>query len=188
MQDDRGAHALRRAGRQLSFRRRRFEPDGAVGGKDQPCRTTNHSTANSHNIRATTKATTRVVVAQRAGNTLHQIDITAEHFATISRRSSIISIFRSPGPGSFPQFMVSELAAKHVKVVLGGQGGDEIFGGYARYLIAYFEQCIKAAIDGNYRNGNYVVTIEVDRAQSRTAARIQAAAARVLARGAVWRP
>ena len=64
------------------------------------------------------------------------------------------------GPGSFPQYMVSELASQHVKVVLGGQGGDEVFGGYARYLIAYFEQCIKAAIDGTYQNGHYVVTIE----------------------------
>jgi asparagine synthase (glutamine-hydrolysing) len=64
------------------------------------------------------------------------------------------------GPGSFPQFMVSKLAAKHVKVVLGGQGGDEIFGGYARYLIAYFEQCIKGAIDGNSHAGNFVVTYE----------------------------
>ena len=44
--------------------------------------------------------------------------------------------------------------------VLGGQGGDEIFGGYARYLIAYFEQCIKAAIDGTMHNGNFVVTYE----------------------------
>ena len=56
--------------------------------------------------------------------------------------------------------MVSELAARHRKVVLGGQGGDEIFGGYARYLIAYFEQCIKAAIDGTMHTGNFVVTYE----------------------------
>lgn len=64
------------------------------------------------------------------------------------------------GPGSFPQYMVSRHAAEHLKVVLGGQGGDEIFGGYARYLIAYLEQCIKAAIDGTYKNGNFVVTME----------------------------
>ena len=56
--------------------------------------------------------------------------------------------------------MVSKLAAEKVKVVLGGQGGDEIFGGYARYVVAYFEQCIKAGIDGHYGNGNYVVTLE----------------------------
>ena len=56
--------------------------------------------------------------------------------------------------------MVSGLAAKQRKVLLGGQGGDEIFGGYARYLIAYFEQCIKGAIDGTMHTGNFVVTYE----------------------------
>ena len=35
-----------------------------------------------------------------------------------------------------------------------------MLGGYARYLVAYFEQSIKAAVDGTYRQGNYVVTIE----------------------------
>ncbi|MBM4075136.1 MAG: asparagine synthase (glutamine-hydrolyzing), partial [Planctomycetes bacterium] len=91
---------------------------------------------------------------------LRTIDITADDFQRHIR--SVIWHLDQPtaGPGSFPQFMVSALAAKDVKVVLGGQGGDEIFGGYARYLIAYLEQCIKAAIDGTYQNGNYVVTIE----------------------------
>jgi asparagine synthase (glutamine-hydrolysing) len=68
--------------------------------------------------------------------------------------------FPVAGPGSFPQYMVSKMAASKLKVILGGQGGDEVFGGYARYLIAYFEQCINSAIDGTHKNGNYVVTIE----------------------------
>ena len=68
--------------------------------------------------------------------------------------------YPTAGPGSFPQYMVSQAAARSVKVILGGQGGDEIFGGYTRYLIAYFEQCIKAAIDGTMHSGNFVVTYE----------------------------
>lgn len=98
--------------------------------------------------------------ARHGDGTLHTIDITAEDF-----RKNINGViyhldFPVAGPGSFPQYMVSKLAAEHVKVVLGGQGGDEIFGGYARYVVAYLEQSLKAAIDGDYKNGNYVVTIE----------------------------
>jgi asparagine synthase (glutamine-hydrolysing) len=96
----------------------------------------------------------------RAGGRLHIIDITSRHFREHIGDVLYHLDFPVAGPGSFPQFMVSQLAAQHLKVVLGGQGGDEIFGGYARYLLAYFEQCIKAALDGTYKNGNFVVTIE----------------------------
>ena len=100
------------------------------------------------------------MVTDRTGGELHVADITADDFRHHIRDVIYHLDFPVAGPGSFPQFMVSKLAREHVKVVLGGQGGDEIFGGYARYLIAYFEQCINAAMDGSYRNGNYVVTIE----------------------------
>ena len=99
-------------------------------------------------------------VAKESGKTLHEIDIGVSDF--IDNIQNVIYHLDYPvaGPGSFPQFMTSKLASSKVKVVLGGQGGDEIFGGYARYLVAYFEQCVKAAIDGTQRNGNFVVTPE----------------------------
>jgi asparagine synthase (glutamine-hydrolysing) len=64
------------------------------------------------------------------------------------------------GPGLFPQYMVSRLARQHVKVCLGGQGADEIFAGYARYSVAYFEQAIKAAVMGQSEEGALAIPIE----------------------------
>jgi asparagine synthase (glutamine-hydrolysing) len=98
--------------------------------------------------------------ADNAQKTLYEVNIGANDFCENIQRVIYHLDYPVAGPGSFPQYMVSKLAAKHVKVVLGGQGGDETFGGYARYLLAYFEQCIRAAIEGSYKNGNFVVTAE----------------------------
>jgi len=99
-------------------------------------------------------------LAERNQFSLHEIDIKSKDFIDTIEKVIYHLDYPLAGPGSFPQYHVSKLASQHRKVVLGGQGGDEIFGGYTRYLIAYFEQCIKAAINGNIHNGNFIVTYE----------------------------
>jgi asparagine synthase (glutamine-hydrolysing) len=63
------------------------------------------------------------------------------------------------GPGLFPQYMLAQAACKEVKVVLGGQGGDEVFGGYARYVVAYLEQAVKGAIFETNEEQEQVVSL-----------------------------
>lgn len=89
-------------------------------------------------------------VASATGALYHELYITADHLQTILPK--IIYWMDEPlaGPGVIPQYYISKFAANEVKVVLGGQGGDEIFIGYARYLIASLEQALGNAIYSNH--------------------------------------
>jgi asparagine synthase (glutamine-hydrolysing) len=89
------------------------------------------------------------MVAERCNAQMHFVYPTEKQFIDLLPKLAYHMDEPAAGPGLFPQYIVSSLAAGHVKVCLGGQGGDEIFGGYARYAIAYFEQALKASILGN---------------------------------------
>jgi asparagine synthase (glutamine-hydrolysing) len=97
--------------------------------------------------------------AESSATELHITVATAQQFVDDLPR--LIYAMDEPlaGPGLFPQYRVSKLAAEHVKVVLGGQGGDEIFGGYARYLVGYLEQALKGGIFETQEEGRHLVTL-----------------------------
>lgn len=99
------------------------------------------------------------LVAKHSKADYYEIFPTSSDFA--SSIHDIIYYLDEPGagPGVFPQYMVSKLASQHVKVVLGGQGGDEIFAGYARYMVAYLEESLKGAIEDTANRGEFVTTL-----------------------------
>ena len=71
-------------------------------------------------------------VAQRYGTNHHELVVTPQIAELLPR---LVASFDEPFADSsaVPTFLVSELAAANVKVVLSGEGGDELFGGYETY-------------------------------------------------------
>ena len=72
------------------------------------------------------------MVSEKYGMQAHEKVIEPDLIHTIP--SMIYHMDEPADPFGFGVYLVSEMAAEHVKVVLGGDGGDENFAGYDRYM------------------------------------------------------
>jgi len=72
-------------------------------------------------------------VARRYGTDHHELVIRPD---AVTLLPEIVAAFDEPFADSsaLPTYLVSQLAAGHVKVALSGEGGDELFGGYHTYV------------------------------------------------------
>src|SRR5881227_4082013 len=73
------------------------------------------------------------LVAERYGTEHHELLIRPEPELLLR---ALAEAFDEPFADSsaLPTYLVSQLAAEHVKVALSGEGGDELFGGYYTYV------------------------------------------------------
>jgi asparagine synthase (glutamine-hydrolysing) len=72
------------------------------------------------------------LVAERYGTTHHELLVRPDPTVLLP---ALAETFDEPFADSsaLPTYLVSQLAAEHVKVALSGEGGDELFGGYYTY-------------------------------------------------------
>ncbi len=63
-------------------------------------------------------------------------ELKVEHVDLVDTLQTLIYHYDEPfaDAASFPLYLLSRFARQHVKVVLAGDGGDELFGGYRRYV------------------------------------------------------
>jgi asparagine synthase (glutamine-hydrolysing) len=72
-------------------------------------------------------------VAQRFGTLHEELEIVEDVAATLPR---LAAAYDEPlgDEAAFPTFLIAEQARRHVTVALAGDGGDEAFAGYERYI------------------------------------------------------
>ena len=75
-------------------------------------------------------------VAAKCGATVHELPITARMFWSVL--DDVVYALDEPsiGSGAIPQYLVAQQAARVVKVILTGHGGDELLLGYEAYKAA----------------------------------------------------
>jgi asparagine synthase (glutamine-hydrolysing) len=74
-------------------------------------------------------------VARALGTEHHQLQV--EHIDLVATLRTLVYHYDEPfgDAAGFPVYLLSRFAREHVTVVLTGDGGDELFGGYRRYAM-----------------------------------------------------
>jgi asparagine synthase (glutamine-hydrolysing) len=92
-------------------------------------------------------------VAEHLGTEHHELRV--EHTDLVETLRTLVYHYDEPfgDPACFPLYLLSRFAREHVKVVLSGDGGDELFGGYRRYAMDRFAplyQRLPAVLTANF--------------------------------------
>jgi asparagine synthase (glutamine-hydrolysing) len=83
------------------------------------------------------------ITAQKYGTDHHELAIGTDDFVAALPRLTWYRDEPMAEPTEIPLLLLAEFAAQHVKVVLSGDGGDELFGGYPKYRI---ERLLRAGL------------------------------------------
>lgn len=78
------------------------------------------------------------LVADKYGMDLHEVKIGPEDFVDSIEKLIWHNDMPIHFPASVALYFVSKKAREHVKVVLTGEGSDELFGGYGRYMACHY--------------------------------------------------
>jgi asparagine synthase (glutamine-hydrolysing) len=88
------------------------------------------------------------LVSAHLGTTHHETIVTSRDL--VDTLQTLVYHFDEPfgDAACFPTYLVSRLARQHVTVALTGEGGDELFGGYRRYLAARWMRLLRMVTGG----------------------------------------
>jgi asparagine synthase (glutamine-hydrolysing) len=81
-------------------------------------------------------------VARRYETEHHEVDLGAPPLAALLERMAEVYDEPFADSSSIPTYLISKFARGHVKVVLAGDGGDEMFGGYHWYPMLALSQTV----------------------------------------------
>ena len=83
-------------------------------------------------------------VAERFGTEHHEVSVAGANVPSVIER--LVAVFDAPSgdAANIPLFLLAEQLEGDVKVILQGDGGDEMFGGYPRYALLARERWLHA--------------------------------------------